>query len=386
MATRILVVDDEAMILTALERELEEWIAQTGLIFESADSVDKALEKVAKAPDEYAVVISDLKMPRRKGTELLLELQNRYANISTILLTGFSEMDEIKSAIKSGIIAFIQKPWDSDFLVAELKRGLELRNLKVDRQRYVDQLEHEISFAKRINQVLLLPELRSVKGIELGLAYKPVAKSSCGGDFFQIIPWSKDELLVCLGDVELHGVEGTYFALLVRDQLKAILADLPSGHAVNPATILELLNNRIIALQVNLPSVIMPMSVLSIRRTEKKIVYACAGGEQFFVFRKAMAERHHLPSPGLGYQKDVLFVTRTIAIEEGDRIILASNGAELGDSIDQEHVAASLAKILEESATMQMAADRLLEQFESLRPSGFVDDASLIALSIEDLA
>ena len=61
--------------------------------------------------EDCQAVVSDLKMPQRKGSELLLEIARRWPTLGTILLTGFSDMDEIKDCIKAGIVSFLQKPW-----------------------------------------------------------------------------------------------------------------------------------------------------------------------------------------------------------------------------------------------------------------------------------
>lgn len=109
----VLLVDDEENILRSLARELMDM--PYGLL--TATSADQALDIMQS--QRVAVIISDQRMTGTPGTELLAHVREKYPDAVRILLTAFSDMQDIIDAInKAGIYKFIQKPWKTP----ELKR------------------------------------------------------------------------------------------------------------------------------------------------------------------------------------------------------------------------------------------------------------------------
>lgn len=121
----LLCVDDEENILKALKRELHGWVKERGLIFLTAKSGEEALKILAEKGDEVAIVVSDFKMPFMKGSDLLMEVKKQYPQIITLMLTGFSELEETRKTIQEGIFSIIQKPWEENSLKEELQKAFE---------------------------------------------------------------------------------------------------------------------------------------------------------------------------------------------------------------------------------------------------------------------
>lgn len=110
----LLLVDDEASILTALRRTLR----GSGFAIETASSADAALRRLERG--DVAAVLSDQKMPGRSGVELLRVVARRWPNVARVLLTGWPE--EVPPAVRAelGLRALLPKPWDADALHAVL--------------------------------------------------------------------------------------------------------------------------------------------------------------------------------------------------------------------------------------------------------------------------
>jgi len=107
----ILLVDDEQNILRSLKRELLDM--PYGLL--TASSASMALELLLS--HNIAVIISDQRMPKTCGTELLALVREKYPDTVRILLTAFSDMQDIIDAInKGGIYKFLLKPWNTNEL------------------------------------------------------------------------------------------------------------------------------------------------------------------------------------------------------------------------------------------------------------------------------
>jgi len=110
----LLVVDDEARILSALRRSLrrEGWRVLT------AGTPDEALRILDEEPVD--AVLSDHKMPRMSGLEVLEAAARRRPNAARILISGWPDEVPAERLAALGVRALIPKPWND----AELKRIL----------------------------------------------------------------------------------------------------------------------------------------------------------------------------------------------------------------------------------------------------------------------
>ena len=110
----LLLVDDDARILSALERSLR----REGYEILTAESGDRALEVLAER--RVDLVVSDHKMPGMNGLELLREVKQRHTTTARMLITGWTEEIAAGEIEELGIRAVLTKPWEA----AELKDAL----------------------------------------------------------------------------------------------------------------------------------------------------------------------------------------------------------------------------------------------------------------------
>lgn len=103
----ILIVDDEEMMRTLLDRIL----SREGYKIRSAEDGVVALE-VLKA-EKIDIVISDMKMPRMNGFELLKIVKNEYPKIGVIIMTAYGDTYTVKDALLLGADEYITKPFKS---------------------------------------------------------------------------------------------------------------------------------------------------------------------------------------------------------------------------------------------------------------------------------
>lgn len=114
----LLLVDDEARILSALQRALR----REGYEILTASSGAEALEVLAERPVD--MLVSDHKMPGMNGLELLGQVAKRYPSTARILITGWTEEIAAEQAAELGIGALLDKPWDTADLKAAVRAGL----------------------------------------------------------------------------------------------------------------------------------------------------------------------------------------------------------------------------------------------------------------------
>ncbi|MEP2026577.1 MAG: response regulator [Reichenbachiella sp.] len=118
----ILYVDDEEVNLRifqrAFKRHYNVFTAESG-----ADAI-KILES-----NRIDLIMSDQRMPGMTGVELLIKIVPQYPNIARMIMTGFSDEDEIIRVDKEvGLDRFLVKPWNQEDLKEEFDKALELRN------------------------------------------------------------------------------------------------------------------------------------------------------------------------------------------------------------------------------------------------------------------
>lgn len=136
---KILVVDDEPDNLDLLYRTFH----REYKVFR-ADSGPAALDLLTQEPD-VAVIISDQRMPIMTGTEFLSLTAVQYPDIIRILLTGYTDVDDLVEAINSGkVFKYVTKPWEADHLKGIVRQALDTHNvLKVRTEELCRSLKRE---------------------------------------------------------------------------------------------------------------------------------------------------------------------------------------------------------------------------------------------------
>ena len=137
----LLLVDDEPAILPNLAALLASEFRV--LTANSADTAQAILEK-----DDIDLILTDRRMPRRTGIELLERVRLHSPRTVRLLMTGYGELDDAVEAINRGhVYYFLLKPWRTEELLAILRNAAE----KVSLERNQDQLLEEL---RRLNQEL----------------------------------------------------------------------------------------------------------------------------------------------------------------------------------------------------------------------------------------
>jgi CheY-like chemotaxis protein len=121
---KMLVVDDEPdnldLLYRTFRRDFQVLKAESGV---------HALQVLA-AEGEVAVIISDQRMPEMKGTEFLSRTVPQFPDTMRIILTGFTDVEDLVEAINSGqVYKYITKPWNPDELKAVVQRAAETYEL-----------------------------------------------------------------------------------------------------------------------------------------------------------------------------------------------------------------------------------------------------------------
>ncbi|MGF1534252.1 MAG: response regulator [Bernardetiaceae bacterium] len=268
----ILYVDDEKYNLTAFKaafrREYKVFVAETA---------EEGIELLAQNPIE--LVITDQRMPEVTGVEFLKRIVPDYPHVIRMILTGFSDVQDIISAInEGGVYRYITKPWDKDDLRITIDRALESYELSQENRRLIHDLQEanrtleqkvikrtqeitaqkeiieqknlnildSINYAQRIQQASLPTQARMADKLkDFFVLYMP--RDIVSGDFYwfesQIDPASGHEkLLLAAIDCTGHGVPGAFVSLIGKNLLDQIVI---LGKTFSPDQILNRLHAEI---------------------------------------------------------------------------------------------------------------------------------------------
>jgi DNA-binding NtrC family response regulator len=115
---RILIVDDEA----AIRESLETLLSLEGYAVGSAENGEQGLERIAEQP--FDLVLLDLALPGRNGLEILAAIRDRQPSLPVIMITAFGTVGNVVDAIRGGAQNFVQKPWDNEKLLADIRAAI----------------------------------------------------------------------------------------------------------------------------------------------------------------------------------------------------------------------------------------------------------------------
>lgn len=168
MTARILFVDDEADLEPLIQQKFRRRIRDGAVSFVFArDGVD-ALDKIAADP-AIDLVVSDINMPRMDGLALLGKLQEADDKLSTVIVSAYGDMANIRTAMNRGAFDFLTKPIDFADLETtidktirhvELLREARRRQLTAERARSALARYFSPNLAERLATDIDAAELR----------------------------------------------------------------------------------------------------------------------------------------------------------------------------------------------------------------------------------
>jgi len=117
-AGSVLIIDDEAAIRESLETLLE----LEGYTVQCAASGEEGLARIGER--SFDLVLLDLALPDRDGMDLLAEIHLQDPGLSIIMVTAYGTVENAVKAMQAGAANFIQKPWDNEKLLADVRAAV----------------------------------------------------------------------------------------------------------------------------------------------------------------------------------------------------------------------------------------------------------------------
>jgi len=134
MPIRILLADDDA----ALRRVLQFKLSRHGYEITAVEDGEQALS--ALRTQEFELLLTDTKMPKLTGLELLKQSKKLRPELEVILITAFATVPQDVEAVKSGAFDYLTKPFDDDQLFVTIDKAIRFNRLESENKQLKAQL------------------------------------------------------------------------------------------------------------------------------------------------------------------------------------------------------------------------------------------------------
>jgi two-component system repressor protein LuxO len=237
----ILFVDDEPEILIALTRLLR----STDITVHTASSGDKGLQILER--EDIDIVVSDKNMPGMNGMEFLQKVAETWPETVRIMLTAYTELNDVISSINSGRIwSYMKKPWDNEELKLNIQQALNYSDILAERsllRHTLDQVQskRKRNFMKFIGQSTVMQfvydaiENCASSNASVFITGPSGTGKELAADALHKLSSRKDNALVCLNcaaipselmESEIFGhVKGSFSGAVANRDGAATLAD-----------------------------------------------------------------------------------------------------------------------------------------------------------------
>ena len=322
----ILFVDDEDSILAAIRRSIGKDLDRMGLAPFFASAVSDVWEMLPRLEARLAVLVTDQRMPGTRGSELAASLRERCPDLVTIVLSGYSDGEDVASIVAAGVQTFVAKPWEPPQLLHAVEAAYRTSRLHRDARLARDRAAEDLAMAADFQREVLSIRGPGVPGLDLRITRQPAPDSPVTGDFLDVIPLGNRRFVVITGDVAGHGMK----TALLTVMLKAIIGPeyfRGSGEdSFAPARFLGWLNRRLCRLLSQSPELFVTCSATLVDLPAMRLEHASAGQPPLVLVRDGRV--HSLDREGLvlGVDSDSVYRGVATALNAGDELLFCSDG------------------------------------------------------------
>lgn len=164
MSAKILVVDDEPEIIGMIKLKMRNQIKENKYRFVFAKSAYEALSILENEHENIDILVSDINMPGMNGISLVNKVNDKFPSIKSVMVTAYSDMNNIRSAMKNGVHDYLTKPLNfADFettldkTIAYAIKEKNIQETKIKLQKELEDANKKLSAAvnkeKEINRL-----------------------------------------------------------------------------------------------------------------------------------------------------------------------------------------------------------------------------------------
>jgi sigma-B regulation protein RsbU (phosphoserine phosphatase) len=378
MKDKVLLVDDDAMILAGLKRRL-----RNQFCVETALSGNEAL-KMIEEKGPYAVIVSDFFMPGMNGIEFLCQAKKIDPDTVRMMLTGSDDMSTAIKALNEGnIYQFHPKPCPADTLGQAIQSGIEMYRKTTDNQTQMHKVKTSLAQASKIQQTLMPKSVPHIEGYDI--AGKSIWCDETSGDYYDFISpeeWGQEKIGVVVADVIGHGISAALLMTTVRASLRERILNPGAG-----AAIISDVNKRLVH-DIEELNLFITMFYSEIDLNKKYFRWVHAGHEPALVYDPVKDSFEALAGDGLplGVMEDWDYRESEIQIHPGQIILIGTDGIKEACNSQNEYFGSDRLMAIIRDHSSKPANVILQEVFDALDnfrfPAERKDDETLVAIKV----
>jgi serine phosphatase RsbU (regulator of sigma subunit) len=358
MRTKILLVDDDEMLLAGLKRQLRNQFR-----VETAISGEEAVRMVQEN-GPYAVVVSDYMMPGMNGIELLSRVKQTDPDTIRMMLTGSADMTTAIKAVNEGsIYKFHPKPCPAETLGTAIQSGIDEYQKVTTDQTQLKKVQLSLANASMIQQKLRPQSDPQVDGYDI--AGKSISCDETGGDYYDFInpkEWRQEKIGIVVADVIGHGISAALLMTSVRASFRERILSPGSG-----VSIVSDVNKRLVQ-DIEALNLFITMFYSEIDLKEKCFRWVHAGHESALSYDPATDNFDTLGGEGLplGIMQDWVYEEAKIQIQPGHIILIGTDGIKEACNPQNEHFGNERLQMAMRNNYQKSAKEILDEVFDAL--------------------
>jgi serine phosphatase RsbU (regulator of sigma subunit) len=378
MKDKILLVDDDAMILAGLKRQLRNQFR-----IETALSGDEAL-KMIEEKGPFAVIVTDFLMPGMNGIEFLCQAKKIDPDTVRMMLTGSADMSTAINAVNEGnIYQFHPKPCPADTLGQAIQSGIEKYRKTTDNQTQMQKVKMSLAQASKIQQTLMPKSDPQVEGYDI--AGKSIWCDETSGDYYDFISpeeWGQEKIGIVVADVIGHGISAALLMTTVRASLRERILNPGAG-----ASIISDVNKRLVR-DIEELNLFITMFYSELDLNQKYFRWVHAGHEPALVYDPVNDSFEALAGDGLplGVMEDWEYEESRIPINSGQIILIGTDGIKEACNSQNEYFGSDrlMAVIRKDSSKpAKIILEEVFGALEKFRsPAERKDDETLVVIKV----
>jgi len=381
MKPRILLVDDDPLLLAGLKRQLRRHFH-----IQTATGGQEALQLVEAQNDPLMVVVSDYRMPGMNGIDLLARIKALRPDTVRMMLTGSTDLRTAIQAVNEGhIFQFHLKPCPADALARAIEEGVVHYRKASARTSQIKTMEKSMALASEVQRNLVPKDHLTTEGLEV--AGQSQWCDETGGDYYDFFTrrvGGSPHTGVVVGDVTGHGISSA----LLMTTARAFLRERITAPGSTAAIMTDV--NRHLARDVAGTNRFMSMFYCEVDHARRSICWTRAGHDPALIYTPGSETIDELAGPGfplpLGVMETAVYEESRREVQPGQVIVIGTDGiwearSPQGEYFGKNRLMALVRAQADLSATeMARSIIEALDTFRHPQPSE--DDATLVVIKI----
>ncbi|KNY26801.1 response regulator [Pseudobacteroides cellulosolvens] len=379
----VLVIDDETTILENIRFNLEMENYNVITASNGEDGLNIFREKI----NIIDAVITDMRMPKLTGIDVLREVKKLMPEMGVLILTGHGDIENAIQTMKEGAFEYLKKPLNVDQLSIIISKAIEKKNLLLENTNIQKKLLDQNSYlqglhdsAEKILLNLLPKKLPEMDNVRFSVEYK--SSEAVGGDMYDICDIG-DYLCFYVFDVSNHGILAAVIAVILKSFLQNIEYNYRQG--INkrrfPEIVADLNNEVLINTAENV------FATLFLGFLDKKtnvLYYVSAGHVTQYLFNNEKIEPLNSTGTVLGAFEDATYTCSVHQLSPGDKVVLFSDGILEVSNDDIIFGYKNIEKNLMEnnSKPIDVITKELLKASAQYGSNDFFDDVTIVGMEL----